>query len=185
MQRIFDKTDKGREEIATRTHRLAPRLRTLLLLVDGKQTTEQLLQKITGLDEQSVNELLDGGFIQEIVNTADSTTNDTTSESVALPDPTTDEPAIEDSDDVQFAVADGETKFQVIQRFYTETIRATLGLRGYNLQAKAEQAQSFEDLKALYAPYLAAALKAKGDIFADKLNRQLKQLFEMENDSSA
>ncbi|MGB6054963.1 MAG: hypothetical protein WBG17_06960, partial [Burkholderiaceae bacterium] len=64
---VFDKTDKGREEIATRSHHLAPRLRTLLVLIDGKHSVDDLLAKVAGigLNEQSVAELLEGGFIRE------------------------------------------------------------------------------------------------------------------------
>jgi hypothetical protein len=63
---IFDKTDKGRDEIATRENRLPPRLRTLLLLVDGKRDAVELVAKVAGLglDEKSLVELLDGGFIK-------------------------------------------------------------------------------------------------------------------------
>ena len=46
---IFDKTDKGREEIITRQYRLASRLRPLLVLIDGKKTTPELLQQVGGL----------------------------------------------------------------------------------------------------------------------------------------
>jgi hypothetical protein len=63
---VFDKTDQGRDEIATRAHHLAPRLRTLLLLVDGKRDTMELMAKVAGLglDEKALAELLDGGFIR-------------------------------------------------------------------------------------------------------------------------
>ena len=62
---IFDKSEKGREEIATRKYRLASRLRTLLVLTDGKQSAGELLQKVSGLGltAQSINELLEQGFI--------------------------------------------------------------------------------------------------------------------------
>ena len=58
---LFDKTEKGRDEISTRRFHLAPRLRTLLLLVYGKNTADQLLQKVAGigLDESASTELLD------------------------------------------------------------------------------------------------------------------------------
>src|SRR4051812_28413144 len=69
INHILDKTDKGREEIATRKHQLAPRLRTLLLLIDGKKSTEDVLHKVSGLglNNQSITELLDGGFIEIII----------------------------------------------------------------------------------------------------------------------
>ena len=63
---VFDKTDKGRDEIATRATRLATRLRTLLLLVDGRRNTAELMASVNGLglDEKALVELLEGGFIQ-------------------------------------------------------------------------------------------------------------------------
>lgn len=66
MYKIFDKTDKGRDEIATRENRLPPRLRTLLLLVDGKREAVELMTKVAGLglNEKSLVELLEGGYIQ-------------------------------------------------------------------------------------------------------------------------
>jgi hypothetical protein len=69
---ILDKTDKGREEIATRKYHLAPRMRPLLLLIDGKKSTEDVLQKVSGLglNSQSITELLDGEFIQIIIDTS-------------------------------------------------------------------------------------------------------------------
>lgn len=62
---IFDKSEKGREEIVTRKYRLASRLRTLLVLTDGKQSAGELLQKVSGLGltAQSIDELLEHGFI--------------------------------------------------------------------------------------------------------------------------
>jgi hypothetical protein len=57
---VFDKTDKGREEIATRKYHIPARMRALLLLVDGKRTLEHLLGNVAGLglDRSSIDELL-------------------------------------------------------------------------------------------------------------------------------
>ena len=55
---IYDKTAKGREEIATRKYQLAPRLRTLLVLVDGHKPEEELLRNVAGLG-LTVNALQD------------------------------------------------------------------------------------------------------------------------------
>lgn len=170
MQRIFDKTDKGREEIATRKYRLPPRLRTLLL-IDGKQTTGQLLQKIAGLEEQSIDELLSGGFIVDVTDGAP----------VELPNQTeTPEPEQDETPATVTLLLEGETKFQAIHRFYTDNIRKTLGLRGYNFQLKVDEAQSIDDLRALHDLYIAAVLKLKGEAIARELHLQLEQLFNLE-----
>ncbi|MEA5097819.1 MAG: hypothetical protein VB032_04710 [Burkholderiaceae bacterium] len=64
---IFEKTDKGREEIATRKYQLSSRLRSLLVMVDGKQTMAELLKKVAplSLNEQNITELLETQFIRE------------------------------------------------------------------------------------------------------------------------
>jgi hypothetical protein len=171
MQRIFDKTGKGREEIATRKYRLPPRLRTLLLLIDGKQTTDQLLQKIAGLEEQSIEELLSGGFIFN-VNEAAPTEQSNPAQTPA--------PELEEASATATLLLEGETKFQAIRRFYTDNIRKTLGLRGYNFQLKVDEAQSIDDLHALHDLYIAAVLKLKGETVARDLHLQLEQLFNLE-----
>ena len=63
---VFDKTAKGREEIASRRYRLASRLRTLLVLADGKQDREGLLKMVAGigLDAVALEQLLNDGFIE-------------------------------------------------------------------------------------------------------------------------
>lgn len=65
---IYDKTDKGREEIATRKWHLPSRMRSLLVLIDGKQSDAQLIKKIAGLGltAQSLDELLANEFIQRV-----------------------------------------------------------------------------------------------------------------------
>lgn len=67
----YDKTDKGRDEIATRRFQLPTRLRSLLVLVDGKQTDDELIQKIAalGLNELSLNKLEIEGYIKKINST--------------------------------------------------------------------------------------------------------------------
>lgn len=63
---IFTKTQKGREEIVTRKHGLALRLRPLLVIIDGQHSTPSLLEKVSGLglDESSIEKLLEDGYIQ-------------------------------------------------------------------------------------------------------------------------
>ena len=71
---IYEKTDKGREEIATRKYKLAPRLRSLLVMVDGEQTSDKLLQKVAalGLTDQNLNDLLEQDFIRSKIGPEDS-----------------------------------------------------------------------------------------------------------------
>jgi len=62
---IYDKTEKGREEIATRKNGLPARLRTLLVMVDGHKAASKLLENTAalGVDEECLNALVADGYI--------------------------------------------------------------------------------------------------------------------------
>ena len=170
---LFDKTDKGREEISTRCHHLAPRMRTLLLLVDGKSTVDQVMHKVAGLglDESALIDLLDQQFIHEAVSS------------------NADEQAVFDAigaehrdatDHLAGTGSSNETAMQLqkLHQFFTATIKSTLGLRGFPLQAKADRASSVEEFTALRDAYLAAILKAAGPEMEQILAARLEQLLQ-------
>jgi hypothetical protein len=48
---ILVKTDKGAEEIATRKHKLDPKLRTLLITVNGSASAAELARKFAGIGD--------------------------------------------------------------------------------------------------------------------------------------
>lgn len=166
---VFDKTDKGREEIATRKHQLAPRLRTLLVMIDGKHSAGELLQKVgsLGLTESSLAELLENGFIQQA--------QPVTAPPQPAPQPEA-APAAVATAAPEAILPEGQNQFQAIYHFYTQTIKSMIGLRGYALQLKVEKAGSIEDFRALRQAYLEAVLKAKGDEIARSLRQRLDQL---------
>lgn len=159
---IFDKTDKGREEIATRKFQLAPKMRTLLVMIDGKQSVDELLQKIGGLGftPESLTDLMANGFIHQVA----------VIESAAAPAP------IPEPIPAPPPVASNANQFQALYHFYTETIKSTIGLRGYGLQLKVEKASSVDELRELRDPYLEAVLKAKGKEMAQSLRGRLDEL---------
>ena len=72
---IFNKTDKGREEIVTRKYQLATRLRSLLVLIDGKKGALELLLEVKGLGltNDSLAHLRDGAYIEIMSSAAAST----------------------------------------------------------------------------------------------------------------
>jgi hypothetical protein len=59
------KTEKGQEEIRSRAHGLPHKLRTLLIMVDGKSSIGQLLARFPGVAEieSNLRQLLEQGFI--------------------------------------------------------------------------------------------------------------------------
>lgn len=187
---IYDKTAKGREEIATRRYQLAPRLRTLLVLVDGHRPEEELLRNVAGLGltADAMQELLAQQFIvlSTSYSTIDTPLDDAPATApapamvaaaplpVAAPAPLMTQPA-----PALAAVPAPLTKaerFQALYDFYNKTIKSTIGLRGFTLQLKVEKAACVEDFRELRRPYLEAVLKAKGGELAQRLGEQLDQL---------
>lgn len=162
---IYDKTTKGKEEIATRKYQLAPRLRTLLVLVDGRRTEEELLRNVAGLGlgASALAELLGHGYIVLATSYA-SLAEEPAPAELSLAEPAqVPEPA-------QIA------QFQSIYDFYNKTIKNTIGLRGFTLQLKVEKASSVAELRELRHPYIEAVQKARGSETAAALARQLDQL---------
>ena len=64
---VFHKSAKGTEAIATRQHGLTPKQRTMLILIDGKRSFEDLAKlSQQGDTEQLLAQLLDQGFIEPV-----------------------------------------------------------------------------------------------------------------------
>jgi hypothetical protein len=68
---IYRKTAKGQAEIETRAHRLPPRLRGALIMVDGQRSVEDLAKLIPGDAAASLEQLLADGFIDVFAVLAD------------------------------------------------------------------------------------------------------------------
>jgi hypothetical protein len=71
MSTIYRKTAKGQAEIETRAHRLPPRLRGALILVDGQRTEDELAKLIPLQPTTTLSTLLAEGFIDVFAILAD------------------------------------------------------------------------------------------------------------------
>jgi hypothetical protein len=71
MATIYRKTAKGLTEIETRAQRLPPRLRSALILVDGRRSDDELRKLILQQPEETLNTLAGQGFIEVIGITQD------------------------------------------------------------------------------------------------------------------
>jgi DNA-binding transcriptional ArsR family regulator len=63
---VYRKTEKGQTEIATRAHKLVPRLRSALILVDGKRSDEELAKLIPAPADGVLASLQADGFIEAL-----------------------------------------------------------------------------------------------------------------------
>ncbi len=71
MTTIYRKTAKGLAEIETRGHRLPPRLRGALILVDGQRSVADLAKLVPGDAGALLQQLLADGFIDVFAVLAD------------------------------------------------------------------------------------------------------------------
>ncbi len=69
MPTIYRKTDKGRAEISTRAHHLPPRLRGLLIMVDGRRTVAQLAE-LGPYVPTGLSKLAEEGFLEALIERA-------------------------------------------------------------------------------------------------------------------
>jgi hypothetical protein len=70
MTTVYRKSSKGQQEIETRANRLGPRLRTALILVDGRRSDADLRALIQQEADATMLALLEGGYIEVVSATA-------------------------------------------------------------------------------------------------------------------
>ncbi len=66
MATTYRKSSKGVAEIETRAHRLSPRMRSALIVVDGRRNAAELAKLIPQQAEETLAALLDQGFIEVV-----------------------------------------------------------------------------------------------------------------------
>lgn len=194
---IYDKTDKGRDEIATRRHRLAPRLRTLLVMIDGRRSDCALLAGLAplGLGADDLATLLAQDYIQ--LSRRDAVPEPLAP--AAPPEAAAPAPApaavaaaapaagfasnsatgsAPDSATATAVTPARARQFQALCQFFNSTIKRNIGLRGLGLQLKVEHAANVDELRALRQPFLDAVHKAKGGELAQRLRVELDELLD-------
>jgi hypothetical protein len=183
---IYDKTEKGREEIDTRKYQVPPKLRTLLVMIDGRRPLDGLLKNLAGLglNQDSVKQLIDaqyitlvsGGSTETAIPAAPAARPPSSARARALARGRGAAPKMADAAAPQPAPADEAQRLRAIYEFYNHTVAHTIGLRGFMLQLKVDKAASIDDFRALRRPYLEAVFKAKGRDMALRLRDRLDRL---------
>ena len=83
MATIYRKTAKGHSEIETRSHRLSPRLRSVLIMIDGRRSDDDVRKLIPQQADETLRLLDEQGFIELIGITQDAPPQRTASPAVA------------------------------------------------------------------------------------------------------
>ncbi|GAB2891260.1 hypothetical protein GCM10027046_20030 [Uliginosibacterium flavum] len=135
---VFTKTVFGIDELQQRQMRLHPRLRTLLVMVDGKQPAHHLVKTLSaaGVTEAHLQELQDAGLIQPVhVPPAQAPASPVSAALLTiLPDE---------------VPADESSRLMSLYRLYAEMINEVFGSKGGAYQKKLAQSARIGDYIAL------------------------------------
>jgi hypothetical protein len=149
MPTIFRKTAKGAAEIETRAHRLTPRMRSMLILVDGKRDADDLRQMITQQADETLKALAEQGFIEAVGETmrgSAASAAATAESATAAPAP----PAAPAQD------------VNVVRKAAIRMLTEILGPTADTLAVRMEKARSMDELKPLLGQAAKLILAARG-----------------------
>ncbi|HUP30633.1 MAG TPA: hypothetical protein VM122_10705 [Usitatibacter sp.] len=152
---IYRKTARGTLEIAQRKLKLNPRVRTMLILIDGLQPELLVKEEAVkvGAPADFLDQLLQLGLIEKAGRVA----------GAAQAPP-------------QQAPVDEFSRFRVAKEFMNVTIVDALGIKSFFFTLKLERAGTLADLRELAAPYREALAKSEGDAQAAVLAARLEEM---------
>lgn len=150
MSILFRKTAQGVAEIETRAHRLPPRIRAALILVDGKRDVDDLKLLLTVQADETLRFLSEHGFIESVGETL----------RPAPPAPLPPRPP------APTAPAKPTAAFESARRAIVHEINKLLGPPGESLAIRMERARTPEDLRPLVAVGVQLVAAARGQATA-------------------
>jgi hypothetical protein len=161
---VYAKTPAGSEEVRSRKLKLAPKLRTMLILVDGRKP-------VAALREEGSACGVPADFIEQL-------------ESLGLVRPLAGEgaqqrPGLRDNARAEPTAFDPVARFRAAQQFMNDTAVNALGIKAFFFTLKLERCSNVNDLKELVEPYHAAIAKASGEGEADVLTARVRGMLGM------
>ncbi len=159
---ILAKTQKGFEELRTGKHELAPNLRALLALVDGRQTAGRIADRLRGLGAlaDDFERLLQMGFIEDLS---------------AVPDGAGGH--LDLSAGSQYELLDDPARIIATREFLATTIAAVAGrARTLTFRARLRRARTLESLSYLVDEFHARVARARGAALAQMLADRARRL---------
>jgi hypothetical protein len=153
---IVVKTPAGADELKSRSRQLPPRLRMMLILIDGSLNVEQLQQAAAKLSAPPdfVERLLRDGLVALAPVAVRLATMPAQAELPEL------------------------ERFQQARKFMNDTVVDALGIRAFFFSLKLEKCFTRPDLRALLPDYVKAITKGSGGDAAQVLERRARALLE-------
>lgn len=176
---IFVKTDAGADEVRARSRKLPPRLRTMLIMVDGTLSAQQLQQAAATLGVQGdfLQTLLEQGLIRrrEAAQAAERSVD----LNLSMPQPQVPAPAPAPAgaapQEPGAGLSEGE-RFLAAQKFMNDSAVDALGLMSFMFTLKLEKCFTLTDLRNLLPDYARAIAKKSGETAAQVLVQRARQL---------
>ena len=164
---IYGKTQSGQEEVKNRKLKLPPKLRTMLILIDGTKPALLLRDEAValGIPPDFLEQLEKLQLVKRVGTAA-----------------TGKEPAQGITEDVPEISAealsrlDKVARFRMAQQFMNDTAVNALGIKAFFFTLKLERCATVEDLRGLVDAYREAITKAGGEAEADVLTRRILEL---------
>jgi hypothetical protein len=160
---VYGKTALGSQEVSNRKMKLAPRLRTMLILIDGHQPAFILQEEAgkLGAPDDFLGQLLGMGLVEK-VGTA-------ISQEASAADKLTLQPV---------ASLEEFKRFRIAKDLMNVTVVDALGIRSFLFTLKLERAGNLADLRELVGAYHDAIAKGNGAevarVFTDRLDAMLR-----------
>ncbi|GMV46925.1 MAG: hypothetical protein AMXMBFR66_23230 [Pseudomonadota bacterium] len=152
---LYAKTDAGYEALRTRSATLPPRLRSILIMIDGVRRVRELRAAAAtiGAPDDAIDTLAAMGFVAAVRAAAGAVE--------ATPvDPTT--VAIE--------------RFRLAKKYMNDTVVDALGIRAFMFTLRLEKCAVLADLAPLVPEYTRLLTKARGVEVAGALETRLREL---------
>jgi hypothetical protein len=146
MATIYRKTEQGQDEIETRARHLAPRLRSALIMVDGKRNDDELRKLIPQQPDETLQALIEQGLIEVAAVTH--------AKPASRP-----EAATAPANTVPAALS---PNFETLRRDAVRALNETLGPMGESLAMKMEDAASLAELRPLLETAVTVIGNARG-----------------------
>jgi hypothetical protein len=150
MATIHRKTVLGAAEIATRAHKLAPPLRSLLIVVDGKRSDAELRRMLPGFADHGLQVLVDLGLVAAAAEAAQAPANGSAR-------------AQAPSASATATAADLPVRRRTASRELTDAV----GPHGEALAVRIERARTADDLRRLVGLATQAIMNMRGRVAAE------------------
>ena len=160
---IYAKTPVGAEEVKNRKIKLAPKVRTMLILIDGTKPVLVLREEAEalGVPPDFIEQLEKLGLIKPIGGVGAAAAG-AAARPDAVPSP--------------ISKMDPVARFRAAQQFMNDTAVNALGIKAFFFTLKLEKCSTVEDLREMVEPYREAITKGSGPAEAEVMARRVEEM---------